>query len=80
MSFYIVILVFPWLFLALLLFWCSFPGVRLSLLLYSIQAQAEHLNLLDMSDSISKIPENEQVFTSLSPQMVMCLPEDLTEN
>lgn len=49
MSFYIVILVSPWLFLALLLFWCSFPGVHLSLSFYSSQAQAEHLNLLESS-------------------------------
>lgn len=40
---------FPRPFLALLLFWCSFPGVCLSLLFYSIQAQAEHLNLLESS-------------------------------
>lgn len=40
---------FPWLFPALLLFWCSFPGVHLSLLFYPIQAQAEHLNLLESS-------------------------------
>lgn len=37
------------LFLPLLLSWFSVPGVHLSLLFYSFQAQAEHLNLLESS-------------------------------
>lgn len=36
--------------------------------------------LFDMSDSTSKIPENQQVSASLSTPMAMCLSDDFTEN